>query len=96
VNLIRIFKGERYMERYAPTAKDLASRDVVSRASTMEIRAGRGCGADKDHVYLQLHHLPTEQLAQRLPGISETAMVNYIFNQKLKKFQNNFFRFFFI
>lgn len=68
-------EGERYMERYAPTAKDLASRDVVSRASTMEIRAGRGCGADKDHVYLQLHHLPTEQLAQRLPGISETAMV---------------------
>lgn len=61
------------MERYAPTAKDLASRDVVSRASTMEIREGRGVGADKDHVYLQLHHLPTEQLAQRLPGISETA-----------------------
>merc|ERR1712135_232295 len=66
-------EGERYMERYAPTAKDLASRDVVSRASTMEIREGRGVGADKDHVYLQLHHLPTEQLAQRLPGISETA-----------------------
>merc|ERR1712212_1143058 len=68
-------EGERYMERYAPTAKDLASRDVVSRASTMEIRAGRGVGADKDHVYLQLHHLPAEQLAQRLPGISETAMI---------------------
>jgi len=67
-------EGERYMERYAPTAKDLASRDVVSRASTMEIREGRGVGDDKDHVYLQLHHLPTEQLAQRLPGISETAM----------------------
>lgn len=64
------------MERYAPTAKDLASRDVVSRASTMEIREGRGCGPDKDHVYLQLHHLPSEQLAERLPGISETAMVS--------------------
>merc|ERR1711970_941166 len=68
-------EGERYMERYAPTAKDLASRDVVSRASTMEIRAGRGVGADKDHVYLQLHHLPVEQLSQHLPGISETAMI---------------------
>merc|ERR1719312_797474 len=68
-------EGERYMERYAPTAKDLASRDVVSRASTMEIRAGRGVGPEKDHVYLQLHHLPAEQLAQRLPGISETAMI---------------------
>merc|ERR1712168_791740 len=68
-------EGERYMERYAPTAKDLASRDVVSRASTMEIRAGRGVGDDKDHVYLQLHHLPTEQLASKLPGISETAMI---------------------
>merc|ERR1712046_465055 len=68
-------EGERYMERYAPTAKDLASRDVVSRASTMEIRAGRGVGDDKDHVYLQLHHLPAEQLAQRLQGISETAMI---------------------
>ena len=62
------------MERYAPTAKDLASRDVVSRASTMEIRAGRGVGEHKDHVYLQLHHLPAEKLAERLPGISETAM----------------------
>merc|ERR1712136_608439 len=68
-------EGERYMERYAPTAKDLASRDVVSRASTMEIRAGRGVGDDKDHVYLQLHHLPPEQLQARLPGISETAMI---------------------
>jgi len=64
------------MERYAPTAKDLASRDVVSRASTMEIREGRGCGKDRDHVYLQLHHLPAEQLHTRLPGISETARVN--------------------
>merc|ERR1712004_383663 len=68
-------EGERFMERYAPTAKDLASRDVVSRASTMEIRAGRGVGIDKDHVYLQLHHLPIEQLNTRLPGISETAMI---------------------
>jgi succinate dehydrogenase (ubiquinone) flavoprotein subunit len=68
-------EGERFMERYAPTAKDLASRDVVSRASTMEIRAGRGCGPEKDHVYLQLHHLPQSVLAERLPGISETAYI---------------------
>jgi len=67
--------GERFMERYAPVAKDLASRDVVSRAMTIEIREGRGCGPEKDHVYLQLHHLPPEQLATRLPGISETAMI---------------------
>jgi len=68
-------QGERFMERYAPTAKDLASRDVVSRSMTIEINEGRGCGPDADHVYLQLHHLPVEQLAQRLPGISETAMI---------------------
>uniref|UniRef100_V5SIW8 Succinate dehydrogenase [ubiquinone] flavoprotein subunit, mitochondrial n=1 Tax=Mayetiola destructor TaxID=39758 RepID=V5SIW8_MAYDE len=68
-------EGERFMERYAPTAKDLASRDVVSRAMTLEIREGRGIGPHKDHVHLQLHHLPAEQLAQRLPGISETAMI---------------------
>ena len=68
-------EGERFMERYAPVAKDLASRDVVSRSMTIEIREGRGCGPEKDHVYLQLHHLPPEQLAQRLPGISETAMI---------------------
>nr|WCZ69507.1 succinate dehydrogenase [Eocanthecona furcellata] len=68
-------QGERFMERYAPVAKDLASRDVVSRAMTMEIREGRGVGPDKDHVYLQLHHLPPEQLATRLPGISESAMI---------------------
>ncbi|CAG9864421.1 unnamed protein product [Phyllotreta striolata] len=68
-------QGERFMERYAPVAKDLASRDVVSRSMTIEINEGRGCGPDKDHVYLQLHHLPAEQLAQRLPGISETAMI---------------------
>lgn len=63
------------MERYAPVAKDLASRDVVSRAMTMEIREGRGIGPHKDHVHLQLHHLPSDQLASRLPGISETAMI---------------------
>lgn len=68
-------EGERFMERYAPVAKDLASRDVVSRSMSIEIREGRGCGPEKDHVYLQLHHLPTEQLATRLPGISETAMI---------------------
>ncbi|XP_046397862.1 succinate dehydrogenase [ubiquinone] flavoprotein subunit, mitochondrial [Ischnura elegans] len=68
-------EGERFMERYAPVAKDLASRDVVSRSMTIEIREGRGCGPEKDHVYLQLHHLPPEQLAMRLPGISETAMI---------------------
>ena len=68
-------EGERFMERYAPTAKDLASRDVVSRSMTIEINEGRGVGADKDHVYLQLHHLPPQQLATRLPGISETAMI---------------------
>lgn len=68
-------QGERFMERYAPVAKDLASRDVVSRSMTIEIREGRGCGPEKDHVYLQLHHLPPEQLHQRLPGISETAMI---------------------
>ncbi|KAJ8943688.1 hypothetical protein NQ318_015177 [Aromia moschata] len=68
-------QGERFMERYAPVAKDLASRDVVSRSMTIEIREGRGCGPEKDHVYLQLHHLPAEQLHTRLPGISETAMI---------------------
>jgi len=68
-------EGERFMERYAPTAKDLASRDVVSRAETIEIREGRGVGKEKDHCYLQLSHLPPEQLNVRLPGISETAMI---------------------
>ncbi|XP_050544152.1 succinate dehydrogenase [ubiquinone] flavoprotein subunit, mitochondrial [Daktulosphaira vitifoliae] len=67
--------GERFMEKYAPNAKELASRDVVSRSMTIEIMEGRGCGPDKDHVYLQLHHLPAEQLQARLPGISETAMI---------------------
>jgi len=68
-------KGERYMERYAPKAKDLASRDVVSRASMIEIREGRGVGEEKDHVYLQLSHLPAQLLKERLPGISETAAI---------------------
>merc|ERR1712070_554354 len=68
-------EGERFMERYAPSAKDLASRDVVSRAMTMEIREGRGVGPNKDHIYLHLNHLPPELLAERLPGISETASI---------------------
>uniref|UniRef100_A0A6V7Y5U7 Succinate dehydrogenase [ubiquinone] flavoprotein subunit, mitochondrial n=1 Tax=Meloidogyne enterolobii TaxID=390850 RepID=A0A6V7Y5U7_MELEN len=68
-------EGERFMERYAPIAKDLASRDVVSRSMTIEIMEGRGVGPDKDHIYLQLHHLPAEQLNKRLPGISETAKI---------------------
>lgn len=63
------------MERYAPSAKDLASRDVVSRAMTMEIREGRGVGPKKDHIYLHLDHLPADLLAERLPGISETAAI---------------------
>merc|ERR1712118_158176 len=68
-------EGEPFMARYAPTAKDLASRDVVSRAITMEIREGRGVGPNKDHIYLHLDHLPAELLAERLPGISETAKI---------------------
>ncbi len=68
-------EGERFMERYAPTYKDLASRDVVSRCMTMEIRDGRGVGNDKDHIYLHLNHLPPETLAERLPGISESARI---------------------
>ena len=68
-------EGERFMERYAPTAKDLASRDVVSRSMTMEIREGRGVGPEKDHIFLQLSHLPAEVLHERLPGISETASI---------------------
>ncbi|KAL1409937.1 succinate dehydrogenase flavoprotein subunit [Vanrija albida] len=68
-------KGERFMERYAPTAKDLASRDVVSRSMTVEIREGRGVGPEKDHIYLQLSHLPPDILHERLPGISETAAI---------------------
>ncbi len=68
-------EGERFMERYAPTAKDLASRDVVSRSMTLEINAGRGVGANKDHIHLHLEHLGAELLHERLPGISETAKV---------------------
>lgn len=68
-------EGERFMERYAPSAKDLASRDVVSRAMTLEIREGRGVGPEKDHIFLHLEHLPAETLAARLPGISETARI---------------------
>ncbi|XP_057309407.1 succinate dehydrogenase [ubiquinone] flavoprotein subunit, mitochondrial-like [Hydractinia symbiolongicarpus] len=68
-------EGERFMERYAPTAKDLASRDVVSRSMTIEMREGRGCGPEKDHIHLQLSHLPADVLKTRLPGISETAMI---------------------
>ena len=68
-------QGERFMERYAPSAKDLASRDVVCRSMTIEIREGRGVGPDKDHLFLQLSHLPKEVLKERLPGISETAAI---------------------
>ncbi len=68
-------EGERFMERYAPTYKDLASRDVVSRCMTMEIREGRGVGPDGDHIHLHLNHLPPETLAERLPGISESARI---------------------
>ncbi|MBU3029961.1 succinate dehydrogenase flavoprotein subunit [Paracoccus marinaquae] len=68
-------EGERFMERYAPTYKDLASRDVVSRCITIEIREGRGVGEQKDHMYLNLMHLPPEALAERLPGISESAKI---------------------
>jgi len=63
------------MERYAPSAKDLASRDVVSRAMTVEILEDRGCGPKKDHIHLNLHHIPEELLHQRLPGISESAKI---------------------
>jgi len=66
-------EGERFMERYAPHAKDLASRDVVSRSMAMEIREGRGVGTHKDHIFLHLDHLAPEVLAERLPGITETA-----------------------
>ena len=68
-------EGERFMERYAPNAKDLASRDVVSRSMTQEIIEGRGVGVDKDHLYLHLNHLGRSVLDERLPGITETARV---------------------
>jgi succinate dehydrogenase / fumarate reductase flavoprotein subunit len=68
-------EGERFMERYAPSAKDLAGRDVVCRSMTIEINEGRGCGPHKDHILLHLEHLGAELLHQRLPGISETAKI---------------------
>jgi succinate dehydrogenase / fumarate reductase flavoprotein subunit len=68
-------EGERFMERYAPNAKDLASRDVVSRCMTIEIREGRGVGKNKDHIYLHLDHLDPKVLHERLPGISESAKI---------------------
>jgi succinate dehydrogenase / fumarate reductase flavoprotein subunit len=68
-------EGERFMERYAPNAKDLASRDVVSRCMTMEIREGRGVGPKKDHIYLHLDHLDPQVLHERLPGITESAKI---------------------
>ncbi len=73
--ILRNAGGERFMERYAPNAKDLASRDVVSRAMTIEIREGRGVGPHKDHLHLHLEHLGADVIAKRLPGIAETAMI---------------------
>lgn len=68
-------QGERFMERYAPNAKDLASRDVVSRSMTIEIREGRGVGKDQDHIFLHLEHLGPEVIHERLPGIAESARI---------------------
>jgi succinate dehydrogenase / fumarate reductase flavoprotein subunit len=73
--ILRNSAGERFMERYAPNAKDLASRDVVSRAMTIEIREGRGVGEHKDHIFLHLEHLGAEVIQERLPGIAETAKI---------------------
>src|SRR5471032_3330998 len=68
-------EGERFMERYAPSAKDLASRDVVSRSMTVEIREGRGVGPERDHIFLHLEHLGPDVIHERLPGISESARI---------------------
>ena len=67
--------GERFMERYAPNAKDLASRDVVSRSMTIEIREGRGVGRNADHIHLHLEHLGADVINERLPGIAESARI---------------------
>src|SRR5690606_30069370 len=73
--ILRNNKGERFMERYAPNAKDLASRDVVSRAMTMEIRAGNGVGELQDHIHLDLTHLDPKDIHEKLPGIAESARI---------------------
>jgi succinate dehydrogenase flavoprotein subunit len=73
--ILRNSKGERFMERYAPNAKDLASRDVVSRAMTIEIREGRGVGPHRDHIHLHLEHLGGDVIHERLPGIAETTRI---------------------
>ncbi|HTM70790.1 MAG TPA: FAD-binding protein, partial [Luteimonas sp.] len=73
--ILRNSSGERFMERYAPNAKDLASRDVVSRAMTMEIREGRGVGEHKDHIFLDLTHLDPKDIHEKLPGIAESARI---------------------
>ena len=68
-------EGERFMERYAPNAKDLASRDVVARSMTIEINEGRGVGKENDHIFLHLNHLDPDVINKRLPGIAETAKI---------------------
>ncbi len=73
--ILRNANGERFMERYAPNAKDLASRDVVSRSMTIEIREGRGVGPDKDHIHLDLTHLDPADIHEKLPGIAESARI---------------------